>query len=240
MVEIFGIKAPFLVSTILFAISSIFLFFVSNIEEKYQKQTKVLNSFRVVFKEKRLIAVVSLFMLLVFIDSIYDPFLSVFLLEEAGFNFGKIGLLISVLFILNFLTSPIIGRLGDTFGTRLNLSTTLIGYGAGLLVVSMSRSFAQIFIGVVIIGLTRHIYTLSTIAASRNLGRIPPQMAYGILYFLRTSLSTVGPLIGGALAEKSLSLPITYAGILYMAASALVMVTLEVKTRKSHKLALQR
>jgi MFS family permease len=199
----YGIRTPFIFSFIMLVLSSLILIFLRP-ESVKPENIGFRDSFKAIFEEKSFIRVLVVFMVLILFETAYDPFVSVYLKEVHGFNFEQIGLLVSAVFLINFIASPIIGMIADKNGSSFALGITLVGYALSLAFLAKAESRIILLASVAGIGVFKQIYTLSTISASRNTGKLPPHIAYANLHFLRTSLSVMGPVIGGYLANISI------------------------------------
>lgn len=212
----YSLRTPFIFSFVMLALSSLILIFLKPMTERPQK-VRLRDSFRAIFKEKNFLRVLLVFMILILFETAYEPFVSVYLREVHGFGFHEIGMIVSAIFMINFFSSPFIGMMADKKGAAYTLGLTLIGYGLSLFVLGLAYSrvlLLPVFAG---IGIFKQIYTLSTISASRNVGKLPPHIAYANLHFLRTSLAVFGPVIGGYLANISIRAVFLGTSVIYLA-----------------------
>jgi DHA1 family multidrug resistance protein-like MFS transporter len=173
------------------------------------------QAFKIVFEDRRFISILVVFMLLILVETTYDPFLSIYLREVHDLSYSVIGLLVSLVFIINFFSSPLIGRMADRFGSSLALGTALLGYSISLLILGTASVFKILLISIIGIGVFKQVYSMSSIATARNAGRLPPHIAYASLHFLRTSLSVLGPLLGGYIASHSIRGVFLFAAAVY-------------------------
>lgn len=199
----YGIRTPFLFSFVMLAFSSLVLLLLRP-QKLNQPSYGLVQSMKKILESKSFAGIMLLFMILLLFETAYDPFLSMYLKEEHALNYQSIGMLISTVFLINLFSSPYIGSLADRKGSSFAIGITLIGYSAFLLLLGAARQLFLVFVSLAGIGIFKQVYTLSTIAASRNTGDLPPHVAYANLHFLRTSLSVFGPYFGGYLASHSL------------------------------------
>lgn len=199
----YGLRAPFLFSFVMLTLSSLVCVYLRPYRLK-EKEVGLIESFKKIFSSKKFARILFIFMFLILFENAYDPFVSIYLREIHEINYQTIGLLVSLVFLINFFTSPYIGSIADKKGSAFALSATLFGYSAFLLTLGLAQSFMTVVAAFAGIGIFKQIYTLSTIAASKNTGDLPPHIAYANLHFLRTSLSVFGPTVGGFLANYSL------------------------------------
>ncbi len=215
----FGIRAPFLFSFIVLTLSALVCLLIKT-EKVPHTGDNPLQALKRVLKEKRFTFVLVVFMLLILLENTYDPFLSIFLKEVHGIKYEGIGILISMVFIINLFSSPVIGRIADIRGASYALAISLSGYSAALLLLSLSKNLVSVYLSFFLIGLFKQVYSMSSIAASRNTGSLPPHIAYASLHFLRTSLAVLGPSLGGIIASYSLNAVILTVGISYLIVAA--------------------
>lgn len=199
----YGIRAPFLFSFVMLTLSSLVCYYLTP-HRLEQERIGLIESFKKIIKEKSFARILVVFMVLILFETAYDPFVPIYLKEIHSLNYQTIGLLVSLIFTINFFTSPYIGMVADKKGSSFALGTSLIGYGIFLFLLGFAKSYFCILIALTGIGVFKQIYTLSTIAVSRNTGNLPPHIAYANLHFLRTSLAVFGPLVGGFLANYSI------------------------------------
>ena len=124
-------------------------------------------------------------------------------------------LLLSAFAITQFLFSPVIGNLSDSFGRRPVLLSSLMGFGIDYIILALAPAYGWLFIGRVIAGITGASFTtaaayiadISTNQTERakNFGLIGA--AFGLGFVL-------GPALGGLLATWGIRAP-------FYAASAL-------------------
>lgn len=236
LAENFGLRAPFLFSAVLLTLSSLVCLWLSDERKDDIKTVGFKESTRVIFRNKKLIAALVTFMLLIFMEYMYDPFLSLYLREMRNFRYDYVGYFVSTIFLINIFSSPVIGRLADRRGTRVAIGVSMAGYALGLAALVLIDGFTGVAIGLVLIGLFKQVYTLSSIATARNTGNIPPHIAYSALHFFRTSLSVFAPAAGGWLAGISLELPLMVVAITYLLSSLVAFISLAVLPGKKTQL----
>lgn len=215
----FGIRAPFLFSFVMLTLSSLVLVLLRP-ERLNQPSYGLVQSMKKIFESKNFAGIMLLFMFLLLFETAYDPFVSMYLKEEHMLNYQSIGMLISIVFLINLFSSPFIGSLADKRGSSFALGTTLLGYSLFLVLLGSAKNLTCVILSFIGIGVFKQVYTLSTIAASRNTGNLPPHVAYANLHFLRTSLSVFGPYIGGYLASHSLRAIFYFTAGFYMLVGA--------------------
>ncbi|HLG14295.1 MAG TPA: MFS transporter [Blastocatellia bacterium] len=126
----------------------------------------------------------------------------------------EIGLLVSVFSAMQFIFSPLLGRLSDRVGRRPVLLLSLLGTSAGFLTMGVAGSLAWLFAGRIIDGVSGgNISTAQAYIAdvtspeerSRGMGLIGAAFGLGFV---------VGPAMGGLLSHISPGAPFLFAGTL--------------------------
>lgn len=215
----FGIRSPFLFSFLMLTASALVCLYLRP-QKLESSDDGVINALISVIKDRRFLAIMLLFMFLILLETTYDPYLSIYYREVHKLSYQTIGLLASMVFTINFFTSPLIGRIADKYGSAFALGSALTGYGLSLLFLGSARNFLHIFIALVGVGIFKQIYSMSSIATARNTGNLKPHIAYASLHFLRTSLSVFGPIIGGYIASSSIRAVFFFVSTLYLVVAA--------------------
>lgn len=119
-----------------------------------------------------------------------------------------ITLLMSVYALAAFLSAPILGSLSDHFGRRPILIISLLGSSIGYLLFGLGNSIWMLFLGRIIEGLTAgEISTLYAYFADITEPNERTKV-FGWMGALVGIGTTLGPIIGGLLAELGNSVPI--------------------------------
>jgi DHA1 family tetracycline resistance protein-like MFS transporter len=125
-----------------------------------------------------------------------------------------IGMLLGVFSAMQFIFSPILGKLSDRVGRRPVLLLSLIGTSAGFMIMGLASTLWMLFLGRIIDGITGgNISTAQAYIAdvtskeqrSRAMGLIGAAFGLGFI---------VGPAIGGLLSQVSLAAPFYFAAAL--------------------------
>ncbi|HEV7643052.1 MAG TPA: MFS transporter [Pyrinomonadaceae bacterium] len=146
------------------------------------------------------------------------------------------GWLVASFSIMQFIFSPILGKLSDKYGRRPILFLSLIGTGIGFLVLGFATTMWMVFAGRILDGITGgNISTAQAYIAdvttpenrARGMGMIGA--AFGIGFVL-------GPAIGGILSPFGLAVPFYFAaGLAFLNATALYFVLPETVKKGEHK-----
>ncbi len=212
----YGLRTVFAGTLIFYLISLLTFLFLDKQEPAENHESSFSEIFYALVKERRFLKTMVIFSILITIHMILEPFMPIFLRKEIGLNYSKVGFTAMVIFAVNALATPLIGRFADQYGVGKILSITLLGYGAGLILMANAKSYYFIILIALMLGVFGHVYTLSSVATARNVGELHGGVAYGILHFSRTAISMMGPVIGGHLDEISHSLPVFVPGILFV------------------------
>ncbi len=132
----------------------------------------------------------------------------------------EIGFLVSIYSWMQFVFSPILGRLSDRYGRRPVLFVSLLGSAAGYLVLGVANTILLVFIGRIISGITggnisaaqAYIADVTTREdRARGMGLFG--VAFGLGFVL-------GPAIGGILSKYGVHVPFFFAALLSAVAAA--------------------
>jgi DHA1 family tetracycline resistance protein-like MFS transporter len=123
--------------------------------------------------------------------------------------------LLSVFAITQFLFAPVIGNLSDKFGRRPVLLLSLLGFGADYIILALAPTYAWLFVGRIIAGITGASFTTATAyiadvstdetSKAKNFGLIGA--AFGLGFVL-------GPALGALLATWGIRAPFYAAAVL--------------------------
>ena len=117
-------------------------------------------------------------------------------------------LLLSAFAVTQFLFSPVIGNLSDQFGRRPVLLSSLLGFGIDYIILALAPTYAWLFIGRIVAGITGASFTTATAyiadistdetSRAKNFGLIGA--AFGLGFVL-------GPALGALLATWGIRAP---------------------------------
>ncbi len=145
----------------------------------------------------------------------------------------EIGLVVSIYSWMQFVFSPILGRLSDKYGRRPVLFVSLLGSAVGYIVLGMANTLFLVFVGRIISGITggnisaaqAYIADVTT-KENRAKGMALFGAAFGLGFVL-------GPAIGGITSKYGVHVPFFIAAVLSLVAGAAVYLVLP-ETRRVH------
>ncbi|HVF30182.1 MAG TPA: MFS transporter [Pyrinomonadaceae bacterium] len=134
----------------------------------------------------------------------------------------EIGLVVSIYSWMQFVFSPILGRLSDTYGRRPVLFISMLGSAVGYLVLGLANTILLVFVGRIISGITggnisaaqAYIADITT-RENRSRGMALFGAAFGLGFVL-------GPAIGGISSRYGVQIPFYIAACLSLIAAVAV------------------
>ena len=131
-----------------------------------------------------------------------------FYIENFGVGGTQLGWLMSTYSLMQLVCAPIWGILSDRYGRKPILSVGVLGYTVCLFLIGMAQSFTMLFIARSLSGILSSA-TMPTAMAyigensarterGRDMGQLGAAVGIGVI---------IGPLLGGVLSVRSLSLP---------------------------------
>jgi DHA1 family tetracycline resistance protein-like MFS transporter len=143
-----------------------------------------------------------------------------------GTKFGatpsQVGLLFASYSVLQFVFSPVLGRLSDKYGRRPILFISLLGTALGFLILGFATTLLMLFVGRIIDGISGgNISTAQAYIAdvtteenrAKGMGLIGAAFGLGFVF---------GPAIGGILSRWGINVPFLFAGGLALANAILL------------------
>lgn len=155
--------------------------------------------------------------------------------EPFGANPFEIGLLTAIYSAMQFLFSPILGRMSDKYGRRPILFFSLLGSVVGYVVLGFATTLFLVFLGRIISGITganisaaqAYIADITT-KENRAKGMGLFGAAFGLGFIL-------GPALAGVLSKFGVHVPFFCAGFLSLISAAGVFLLLPESLKKKHE-----
>lgn len=119
--------------------------------------------------------------------------------------------------LMQFLFSPLLGKLSDRWGRRPVLLSAILGFGIDCVLLAFASNITWLFLGRIVAGITGASYSVASACIgdisdddtrSRNFGYINAAYSAGFI---------LGPALGGVLGQFSVQLPFIVAGLLSVA-----------------------
>lgn len=151
------------------------------------------------------------------------PFLVLYLTRGLGFRPGEAGLILAFYGAAAVLAAPLSGRLTDRVGPRRILQVSLTASGATLLVFPLAQSFAAVASLTIVFALTNELYRPAALAVVSDF--VPPERRKPAFALHRLALNlgmSVGPAVGGFLAQVSFPALFLVDGVTSLAAATLL------------------
>jgi DHA1 family tetracycline resistance protein-like MFS transporter len=145
----------------------------------------------------------------------------------------EIGWLVSIYSWMQFVFSPLLGKLSDKYGRRPILFISLLGSAAGYVVLGLANTLFLVFVGRIVSGITggnisaaqAYIADVTT-KENRGKGMALFGAAFGLGFVL-------GPAIGGITSKYGVHIPFYIAAVLSLVAGTAVYLVLP-ETRRTH------
>ncbi|MBN1262844.1 MAG: MFS transporter [Candidatus Pacebacteria bacterium] len=138
--------------------------------------------------------------------SLILPFLP-FMAQDFGATPFLVGLILTSFSLLQFITAPIMGRLSDRFGRRPLLIVSQVSTAAGFLILGFAKSLPMLFLSRIVDGAIGSNFTIGQAVLSDLSTKKERSRIFGIGGIAFGFGFLVGPVLGGALAKSSYSLP---------------------------------
>src|SRR2546421_7427041 len=147
---------------------------------------------------------------------------------------NMVGLLFASYSVMQFIFTPILGRLSDRYGRRPILLISLLGTCVGFLILGFATTLWMLFVGRIIDGISGgNISTAQAYIAdvttkenrAKGMGLIGAAFGLGFVF---------GPAIGGVLSRWGINVPFVFAGSLALANAILLYFTLPETVTPDH------
>jgi len=155
--------------------------------------------------------------------------------DHFGASATTVGFLLATYSAMQFVCSPILGKLSDRIGRRPVLLASIVGTSLGFLIMGLARTLWLLFLARIVDGITGG--NISTAAAyiadvtapeerSRGMGLIGAAFGIGLI---------VGPAVGGLLSHISMPAPFLFAAALAAANAVALYVLLPESLKDEHR-----
>ncbi|MBA2338929.1 MAG: MFS transporter [Pyrinomonadaceae bacterium] len=147
---------------------------------------------------------------------------------------SMVGLLFASYSLMQFLFTPVLGRLSDKYGRRPVLFLSIIGTGVGFLIMGAATTLWMLFAGRILDGITGgNISTAQAYIAdvtkpeerAKGMGMIGAAFGMGFIF---------GPALGGILSRWGINVPLYFAAALAFLNATLLYFTLPESLDKNH------
>jgi len=155
--------------------------------------------------------------------------------DHFGASATTVGFLLAVYSTMQFICSPILGRLSDRVGRRPVLLLSILGTSLGFLIMGLARTLWLLFLARILDGVTGG--NISTAAAyiadvtppeerSRGMGLIGAAFGMGLI---------IGPAVGGLMSRISMAAPFLFASALAAANTVALYLLLPESLKEEHR-----
>ena len=148
-----GMKPVFYMAFILYSLACLTLSFIKSQRAKnIQTRTENGYSFKELLKTRKLLIMTIFFALLMFVLTMFRPFIPKFVADVYKFGDFELGVLGSISFASSAVLSLLLGRLGDKSGKSYPLALSAILSSVSTVLLLLSGSFAILAVSFVLIG----------------------------------------------------------------------------------------
>ena len=132
------------------------------------------------------------------------PFLVLYLTKDIGFTAGRAGMILGLYGAGSLVVSPFLGRLADQLGHVRVMKASLLSSGLVMLAYPLAHSFRGIVIITIALAVTAEAFRPASLSVLTDL--VPPEQRKAAFAVNRLAINlgmSVGPAVGGYLAEVS-------------------------------------
>lgn len=154
------------------------------------------------------------------------PFLVLFLTRERGFSAEHAGLMLGLYGVASFICSPLLGRLADSAGHVRMMKLSLLTSGLALLAYPLAQTPGAVAAATILLAITAEAFRPASLSVLTDLA--PPEQRKAAFAVNRLAVNlgmSIGPAVGGYLAEVSFPSIFRADGATSLAAMAVLVLT---------------
>jgi MFS family permease len=154
------------------------------------------------------------------------PFLALYLTHRFGWSIARAGEVLAVYGAGALLIAPVAGTLSDRWGPLRLMRTTLAAFGVVIMLFPLAGTFGAVIGMTILISFTNEAFRPASYALVSELAPAEHRKAAFALNRLAINLGmSVGPAVGGFLAQRSFALLFDVNGLSALAAAAILVVS---------------
>ena len=154
------------------------------------------------------------------------PFLALYLTHRFGWSIARAGVVLAVYGAGALLIAPVAGTLSDRWGPLRLMRTTLAAFGVAIILFPFAGTFGAVVGMTILISFTNEAFRPASYALVSELAPAEHRKAAFALNRLAINLGmSVGPAVGGFLAQRSFSLLFDVNGLSALVAAAILAVS---------------
>jgi MFS family permease len=159
------------------------------------------------------------------------PFLALYVTERLKFSTARAGFVLTLWGLVALLMGPVAGKLADRFGALLMMKTMMAAFGVVLVLFPLAHSWAMVLVMTALFALTQVGFVPPNLSMVGSLSAPEHRKSAFALSRLALNLGmSIGPAVGGFLAQRSFSALFIVDG-----ASALIAASILVFSSSLHK-----
>ena len=203
-----GMKPVFYMAFVLYSLACLTLFFIKS-QRARNIQTRGENdySFKELLKTRRLVTVTVFFALLMFVLTMFRPFIPEFVANVYGLSDFEVGVLGSVSFASSAVLSLFLGRLGDRSGKSYPLAVSAVLTCASTVLLLLSGSFAILAVSFGLVGGSYLTWSLLSAIAGATAPESCRARWVAVPQTITMFASFIAPYLGGLLYSFSPQFP---------------------------------
>ena len=199
--------------------------------------TRVLNAWRDLAKLPRELWILCLATFVNRAGTMALPFLALYLTESLKFSSARAGIVLTVWGLVALFMGPVAGKLSDRWGSLFMLETMMVAFGVVLLLFPLAHSWPAVLGMTILFALTNVGFGPPSLAMISSLSTPEQRKSAFALARLAINLGmSVGPAVGGFLAQHSFPLLFIADGATALIATAVLVFSPFHKRIRKHEL----